>query len=50
MDNPSSTLILLLYTLISICEKTLFFNEKPLDKMRRELKTPARKRGQDMEI
>ena len=38
MDNPSSTLILFLYALISICEKSLFYNEKPLDKMRR--KTP----------
>ena len=35
MDNPSSSLILPLYTLISICEKALFFNKKPLDKMRR---------------
>ena len=36
MDNPSSSLILPLYTLISICEKALFFNKKVLDKMRRE--------------
>ena len=38
MDDPSSLLILPLYTLISICEKVLFFNEKPLDKMRRFLR------------
>ena len=37
MDNPSTLLILPLYTLISICEKALFFNEKSLDKMRRKL-------------
>ena len=37
MDNPSSSLILPLYTLISICEKALFFGKKVLDKMRRVL-------------
>ena len=37
MDNPSSSLILPLYTLISIYENALFFNKKPLDKMRRWL-------------
>ena len=36
MDDPSSSLILPLYTLISICENALFFNKKPLDKMRRK--------------
>jgi hypothetical protein len=36
MDNPSTLLILPLYTLISICEKALFFSEKQLDKMRRD--------------
>ena len=35
MDNPSSSLILPLYTLISIYENALYINKKPLDKMRR---------------
>ena len=36
MDNPSSSLILPLYTLISIYENALFFNKKAFDKMRRK--------------